>query len=88
MKYIPLLDQIDFLQIQVKDNGVGIKEDLIPLLFQLFPDHANEKELCLGLVTSKMIVEKFSGAIDCLSGLGQGTTFTFTFEVQRQDIEE
>lgn len=82
------------LKLSVIDNGVGIKEQNQSKLFQLFSTFAanggtiNTDGIGLGLVISKMIVEKFSGEIDFFSREGSGTTFHFTFEQDDFDYRQ
>ena len=42
----------------------------------------NLKGIGLGLVISKLIVEKFEGYIDFVSKYQQGSTFFYTFRVE------
>jgi signal transduction histidine kinase len=41
------------------------------------------KGIGLGLVICKLIVSKFNGHINFISKYGKGTTFYFTFEIER-----
>ena len=56
--------------VKVKDNGVGIKDEDKPKLFKLFGSIKDEKRkfnvggIGLGLMISKMIVQRFNGHID------------------------
>ena len=50
----------------------------------------NVKGIGLGLVISKMIVNKFGGEIDFVSKFKRGTTFFYTFileEFKDEDVE-
>jgi K+-sensing histidine kinase KdpD len=55
------------LEVSVEDNGLGIKEQDQGRIFQMFGTIKSEKVntggIGLGLVISKMIVEKFEGSI-------------------------
>ena len=42
----------------------------------------------LGLVISKLIVGKFNGFINFISKYGKGTTFYFTFRLEKQSLIE
>ena len=83
-----LLDN-DYLEISVIDNGIGIKKKNQGKLFQLFGSIKNEKHkfniqgIGLGLIISKMIVNKFGGQIDFVSKYKKGTTFFYTFLVDK-----
>ena len=68
--------------LQVRDNGIGIGADLLPVVFDLFtqaertPDRA-QGGLGLGLALVKKLVELHGGAVEAHSaGQGQGSTFT------------
>ena len=45
----------------------------------------NTNGIGLGLVISKMIVEKFNGKINFFSKYKQGTTFFYSFDVLEMD---
>ena len=78
----------------VIDKGVGIKESDKNKIFKLFSSIKDEKNkvnvggIGLGLVISKMIVNKFNGQIDFNSVYKKGTTFYFTFEHEPFSQEE
>jgi K+-sensing histidine kinase KdpD len=61
----------DKLLISVSDNGKGIKKKHKKQLFKLYgsikSETENSKGIGLGLVISKMIVEKFDGVINFVS---------------------
>jgi PAS domain S-box-containing protein len=72
----------DELEIQVKDNGVGISPNLLPSVFDLFvqggrsPDRA-EGGLGIGLSLVKNLVGMHGGHVRAASaGEGKGSTFT------------
>ena len=70
--------------IEVEDNGVGISEERLPMIFGRFyriDDARNTKEngLGLGLSITKNFVESLGGRIKVTSKLGQGTKFTVSF---------
>jgi K+-sensing histidine kinase KdpD len=74
--------------ITVVDSGTGIKPKDQGKLFKLFGSIKNEKKkintqgIGLGLVISRMIVEKFNGKIDFESQHKKGSTFFFSFEIE------
>lgn len=82
----------DKLLISVSDNGKGIKKKHKKQLFKLYgsikSETENSKGIGLGLVISKMIVEKFDGVINFVSKFQKGTTFYFTFQVCDYSSEE
>ena len=72
-----------FAEIKIKDNGVGIPGDKIPLLFESGIEKstegtANEKGTGLGLSICKEFVEKHGGEIWVNSKPGEGSVFHFT----------
>ena len=69
--------------ISVKDNGVGIKPEVLNILFDKTAPYttrgtANEKGTGLGLILCKEFVEKNGGKIWAESQEGSGSTFWFT----------
>ncbi len=74
--------------IGVSDDGIGIAPHEIEAVFKEF-QQANEDVMMnyggtgLGLSISKNIATSMGGDIVCESELGVGTTFTFSFPVQR-----
>lgn len=78
--------------VKVADSGLGIKPEDQGKLFQMFgsikDEKVNRNGIGLGLVISRMLVEKFNGQINFVSTYTKGTTFTFTFETQECDQVE
>jgi OmpR-family two-component system manganese-sensing sensor histidine kinase len=77
--------QKNYLQIQVKDNGIGIPEQALPYLFDRFYRLDTSRSSSgknsfsgtgLGLAIARAIVENHQGQIKVESMLNQGTTFT------------
>ena len=89
IKYTPEGGQINFefekldnaIQVNIKDNGCGIAEDELPLIFDRYHKGSNNKELTggfgLGLAIVKRIVELHNSIISVKSKLNEGTTFSF-----------
>jgi len=80
--HVTLARQDGMAVLQVRDNGIGIGADLLPVVFDLFtqaertPDRA-QGGLGLGLALVKKLVELHGGAVEVSSaGQGQGSTFT------------
>lgn len=72
-----------FWSISVRDNGVGMKPEVVKMLFDKTSPYstrgtANEKGTGLGLILCKEFVEKNGGAISVESVEGKGSTFSFT----------
>lgn len=71
----------DIWKFSVQDNGIGIPENQIGKLFQMFRQlHERGKYdgMGLGLSMCKKIIEKYHGRIWVESELGKGTTIFFT----------
>jgi signal transduction histidine kinase len=73
----------DHWVISIRDNGVGMNEDVIRILFDKTAPYttrgtANEKGTGLGLILCKEFVEKNGGKIWVDSSPGNGSTFYFT----------
>ncbi|MEX2235560.1 MAG: tetratricopeptide repeat-containing sensor histidine kinase [Cyclobacteriaceae bacterium] len=69
--------------ITVKDNGVGMNDDVLKILFDKTAPYttrgtANEKGTGLGLILCKEFVEKNGGKIFVESEVGKGSKFSFT----------
>lgn len=76
----------NFIETEVSDTGIGIKEDDLEKLFSEFYRVDNEinqkvKGTGLGLVLVKKIIEVHRGKIWVTSKIGVGTTFHFTLPV-------
>ncbi|MBI9071013.1 MAG: tetratricopeptide repeat-containing sensor histidine kinase [Melioribacteraceae bacterium] len=72
----------DRIIIDISDNGVGIKEDIIKNLFKIESEHSSvgtsgEKGSGLGLIICKEFIERNGGDISVKSELGIGSTFSF-----------
>ncbi len=66
--------------IEIGDNGIGIKEENLNSIFDMFFVTANKnKGAGLGLYLVKETVEKLGGTIEVRSQFGLGTYFTITF---------
>lgn len=75
---IEIVTSDNFEIISIADDGSGIEEDKIPLIFKRFYREEKSKQIegvGLGLSLSKEIIEKEHGYIRVKSILHQGTTF-------------
>ncbi len=67
------------IEIEVRDDGSGIPEDILPQIFEPFlTTKEGGKSVGLGLAVSQNIIERHSGRIEVQSKAGKGTTFTVT----------
>jgi signal transduction histidine kinase len=71
------------IRFEVQDDGCGIPEKDVPHLFERFyrVDKGRSREsggTGLGLSIVKHIVELHGGTVSVRSGLGEGTTFSFS----------
>ncbi len=73
----------DEVQIEVRDDGVGIPPDILPHIFEPFVTTKESGHgVGLGLAISRGIIERHGGRIEVQSRLGEGTTFIMTLPVQ------
>lgn len=67
----------------VRDTGIGIPSEKLPLIFERFYRSDEAREVTegtgLGLAIVKEIVERHDGTITVKSKLGEGTVFTVSF---------
>jgi two-component system phosphate regulon sensor histidine kinase PhoR len=80
---ISLFDMAENVLIEVTDNGIGIKENHLPRLFERFyrTDESRNRKIGgtgLGLAIVKHIIEAHNQTINVRSTYGLGTTFAFT----------
>lgn len=73
------------IEIQVVDNGVGIKQEDLEKIFKIGSNYSqrgteNEKGTGIGLMLCKEFVEKHGGKIWVESEEGKGSTFAFTIK--------
>lgn len=83
------------ISISITDTGVGIAEDVIPIIFDRYSKASHkgtngEKSTGLGLYITKQLVELHHGKIDVASQVNKGSCFTVTFplKVQKSSISK
>lgn len=80
------------VEIQVRDNGIGIREEDQDVIFDQFRQlkgHADpaQRGAGLGLYISKKLVEAYGGEIRVSSAEGEGSAFFFTLPVAGPEPE-
>jgi PAS domain S-box-containing protein len=76
------IEQRDFYEFRVRDDGPGIAPEDRTKIFEIFQTlkaEDNSENTGVGLAIVKKIVEREKGTIRLESRLGQGTTFFFTW---------
>jgi PAS domain S-box-containing protein len=81
------------ITIAVSDTGIGIEEDVLPLLFSNFTqaDSSISRKFGgtgLGLSIVKALVELMDGSIKASSTLGRGSRFEITLHLPLSDAEQ
>ena len=79
--WVTIDDEGDWVHIKVRDEGVGIEEDELPLLFTKYSKISSrptngEASTGLGLSIVKRMVDELNGKIFCESEKGRGSVFT------------
>jgi signal transduction histidine kinase len=74
-----------FVQITVKDNGIGINDKHIGKIFEMFYRTSDTSSGSgLGLYIVKETINKLNGSIDVVSLVNEGTTFTIVLPLMYQ----
>lgn len=86
--FINVLMKNGTVSISVKDSGVGIPKEEIPLIFEDFYRGKSGKALegshGLGLTISRLIIEAHDGFVSAESEVGKGTTISINLPVKDQ----
>jgi signal transduction histidine kinase len=73
----------NMLYMEIVDNGLGIKEEALPKIFEMFyRAHDHGEGTGLGLYIVKETIDKLGGTIAVDSRVGHGTTFRITLPVK------
>ena len=77
----------DYGVIQVIDDGIGIRPEILPKVFEpFFTTKPPNRGTGIGLAVSKYIVEQFRGTIEIESQPGRGTTVTIVLPVRGCEV--
>ncbi len=92
---VTVVEQTDtsvILRFEVRDTGMGISEDRLEAVFEMFQqsDSSTTRKFGgtgLGLTICKKLVALMGGQIGVQSALGQGATFWFTLPLEKESID-
>lgn len=81
-----------FIQVEISDNGMGIKKDELPMIFERFyradaSRNSRRGGTGLGLAIAKKIIQDHKGEVWAASEEGVGTTLYFTLPTQTEEKE-
>ena len=81
------LVQGDAVEIEIKDTGVGIRPELIPVIFEPFRQAEStvgrsQGGAGLGLSIAKKLIDLLHGRVEVESDEGQGSTFRIALPIQ------
>src|SRR6185437_9666352 len=75
------------LELQVRDDGMGIPTEILPQIFEPFlTTKESGHGVGLGLAISRSIIEQHNGKIEVHSEAGKGTKFTLTLPVVQSSV--
>ena len=73
------------IEVQVRDDGTGIAEDVLPHIFEpFFTTKEDQHRTGLGLAVARNIVERHAGTLEASSTPEQGTEFTLALPLERR----
>lgn len=74
--HISVESSFEYIHIKITDNGLGIGEEHLPKIFDMFyRAHTRSEGSGLGLYIVQEVIQKLNGKISVTSELGEGTTF-------------
>lgn len=90
---VNVYDKDNWIQVSVKDSGIGIPEDKRSIIFERFRQvdkslSRNREGSGIGLSLTKSLVEMHNGKINVESNLGEGTVFTFELPIRIVENED
>jgi signal transduction histidine kinase len=75
------MNQERMLQVDVRDTGPGMDDELKTKVFDAFVTTKGDRGMGIGLALCRSIIEAHGGRLWLESGVGKGTTFSFTLPV-------
>lgn len=75
-------------EVKVRDNGPGIRPDVLKGLFEVFRSVGKHGGTGLGLAYCQRVMQAFGGEIGCVSALGEYTEFTMRFPAISAEEQE
>lgn len=88
---LSLLEKNDNVEIRIQDHGLGIKENELKYLFELFSSRkistlptGEESRTGLGLAICKKVIDAHNGEILVNSSVGKGTLLTIILPLNRE----
>ncbi|MGK7931630.1 MAG: ATP-binding protein [Microcystaceae cyanobacterium] len=87
--YFDLIEKGNYVVMRIKDQGIGIPQASLDLLFKPFYRADNVEEINgtgLGLAIVQRCVEACKGEINVESVVGEGTTFEITFPILTDEM--
>ena len=87
---VEVMDNEDYIEISVKDTGIGIPEDKLKVIFERFRQVDNSLSRShegsgIGLSLVKALVDMHDGSINVNSNLGEGTEFIIKLPARKTD---
>ena len=78
------LNHIEYIQIVVEDNGIGIGHEVKEQIFEKgFTTNNDERGTGMGLFLAREILNNYGGKIYCESSVGKGTKFFIKIPLKR-----
>jgi signal transduction histidine kinase len=75
----------NYVRVQVRDNGVGMPDQVLQSIFQPFFTTKGERGTGLGVPQVGAFMRQIGGQVCVSSGVGRGTTFDLFFPVVEQN---
>ncbi len=79
----------DVLEFVVEDNGIGIKADFLPTIFEPFAQGVKTDytgSVGLGLAITRNLAHLMNGDVGVTSEVGKGSRFTFELPIERGEL--